>query len=76
MTCTIIWFRRDLRLHDNPALHWACENSQRLIPVYLDDVEQQQTWAPGAASRWWLHNSLQQLEQALHEYGLPLSIQR
>lgn len=72
MSCTIIWFRRDLRLHDNPALHWACENSDQLIPVYIHAVEDEQAWAAGAASRWWLHHSLQRLEQALEQYGLPL----
>ena len=72
MTCTIIWFRRDLRLHDNPALHWACENSDRVIPVYIHAPHEEEPWAPGAASRWWLSGSLQQLDQALSQYGLTL----
>lgn len=72
MSCTILWFRRDLRLHDNPALHWACSNSDHIIPVYIHAPEEEQPWAPGAASRWWLHNSLQQLEQGLKKYGLML----
>ncbi|MFW2372209.1 MAG: cryptochrome/photolyase family protein [Gammaproteobacteria bacterium] len=71
MSCTILWFRRDLRLQDNPALHWACENSDRILPIYIHAPQEEQ-WAPGAASRWWLHHSLQQLEQALQEYDLAL----
>ncbi len=29
------WFRRDLRLTDNTALHFACEQSTQVIPVYI-----------------------------------------
>ena len=34
------------------------------------------TWAPGSASRWWLHHSLEALRAALAERGLPLVIRR
>jgi len=30
----ILWFRRDLRLADNPALCFACEQNQPIIPVF------------------------------------------
>ncbi len=69
---TILWFRRDLRLQDNPALNWACKHSATVIPVYIHAPEEEQPWAPGAASRWWLHNSLAALEKQLQEYGLKL----
>lgn len=32
---TIVWFRKDLRLHDNEALTKALENSEEIIPVYI-----------------------------------------
>ena len=36
----IVWFRRDLRLHDNEALHQAILSSESVIPVYIfDDYE-------------------------------------
>ena len=72
MNSCIIWFRRDLRLYDNPALHWACQNSDRVIPVYIHAEQEEQPWAPGGASRWWLHNSLEQLQQALKGFDLDL----
>ncbi|NNF96001.1 MAG: hypothetical protein HKM94_03625, partial [Halobacteria archaeon] len=31
----IVWFRNDLRLHDNPALHAAVMQHARIIPVYI-----------------------------------------
>jgi deoxyribodipyrimidine photo-lyase len=33
----IVWFRRDLRLHDNPALQAACERHDQLVPVFCLD---------------------------------------
>jgi deoxyribodipyrimidine photo-lyase len=35
---TIVWFRQDLRLHDNPALFAACAQGD-VIPVYILDDE-------------------------------------
>jgi deoxyribodipyrimidine photo-lyase len=29
------WFRRDLRLTDNTALHHAAKSGRRVIPVYV-----------------------------------------
>eukprot|EP00186_Timspurckia_oligopyrenoides_P002546 CAMPEP_0182446638 /NCGR_PEP_ID=MMETSP1172-20130603/4319_1 /TAXON_ID=708627 /ORGANISM="Timspurckia oligopyrenoides, Strain CCMP3278" /LENGTH=442 /DNA_ID=CAMNT_0024642591 /DNA_START=27 /DNA_END=1355 /DNA_ORIENTATION=- len=34
---SIMWFRSDLRVHDNPALTSACENSSKVIPLYVFD---------------------------------------
>lgn len=33
----ILWFRRDLRLDDNPALMVACESADRVLPVFVLD---------------------------------------
>lgn len=67
---TLLWFRRDLRLRDNPALDWVCDNSDTVLPVYIHQDENH--WPSGGASRWWLHNSLQQLEKRLAKVGLKL----
>ena len=34
---TLYWFRNDLRLHDNPALHQACQQAEHVLPVILAD---------------------------------------
>lgn len=72
MKTSILWFRRDLRLHDNAALDWACENSKAIIPVYIHSPLEEKNWAPGSASRWWLHQSLLALEKKLADRGLKL----
>jgi deoxyribodipyrimidine photo-lyase len=37
MRVAIIWFRRDLRLHDHPALTAALEGADRVVPVFVFD---------------------------------------
>ncbi len=37
MNTSIWWIRRDLRLHDNPALTHAIEHSDQVIPVFILD---------------------------------------
>ncbi|MEA3644054.1 MAG: deoxyribodipyrimidine photo-lyase, partial [Lamprobacter sp.] len=61
----LLWLRRDLRLSDNPALSAALAQSERLIPVYIHAPDEEAPWQPGAASRWWLHQSLNALDQQL-----------
>ena len=70
MTSTaIVWFRRDLRLANNPALHAAAQAHNHLIPVYIDDPQHE---GEGAASRWWLHHALHDLRNRLREKGSDL----
>lgn len=70
----ILWFRRDLRLADNPALQAALDGHQRLLPVYLHCPSEEAPWVPGAASNWWLHHSLSALDQELRARGSQLLI--
>lgn len=74
MTAAIVWFRRDLRLADNPALQAAGTGGRPLIPLYVHAPDEAGSWAPGAASRWWLHHSLAALERTLAGHGLSLVI--
>jgi deoxyribodipyrimidine photo-lyase len=67
---TVVWFRRDLRIHDNPALAAAVMRGA-VLPVYiLDDVTPAPHWRMGAASRWWLHHSLSALAKDLGHLAL------
>jgi len=65
----IVWFRRDLRLTDNPALTAACERAQRVVALFIHAPHEDCDWAAGAASRWWLHHSLASLDAALRSRG-------
>lgn len=72
MSTAIVWFRRDLRLRDNPALQAAIEAGHDVIPVYIHAPHEEGAWAPGAASDAWLHHSLQQLDAQLRAIGSAL----
>ena len=72
----LVWFRRDLRLADNPALTAAIDACSSIIPVFIWAPEEESPWAPGAASRWWLHQSLLELERALAKRGGKLILRR
>jgi deoxyribodipyrimidine photo-lyase len=62
---TLVWFRSDLRLADNPALCAAVAAGAPVVPVYIHAPDEESPWQPGGASRWWLHQSLTQLRQSL-----------
>jgi len=76
VSATIVWFRLDLRLADNPALQAAVERGRPVIPVYIWVPEEEGKWPPGAASRWWLHHSLAALDASLRQRGSRLIIRR
>ncbi|MFN3353354.1 MAG: cryptochrome/photolyase family protein [Brevundimonas sp.] len=71
----ILWFRRDLRLADNPALEHAHATGRPILPVYILD-ETTEGRPLGGASRWWLDKSLRALGEALAERGTRLILRR
>jgi deoxyribodipyrimidine photo-lyase len=73
---TLVWFRLDLRLADNPALQAAVKHGGAVIPVFIHDPAAEGTWQPGAASNWWLHHALTDLAEQLAEAGAPLVIRK
>ncbi|MBK1717956.1 cryptochrome/photolyase family protein [Thiocystis violacea] len=73
---SLLWFRRDLRLDDNPALAAALAGGDRVVPVYIQAPSEEAPWEPGAASRWWLHGSLASLDASLRQRGNRLWILR
>lgn len=72
----LVWFRQDLRLSDNPALAATLERRSAVIPVFIWAPEEEGDWPPGAASRWWLHQSLASLRSELEKRGSRLVIRR
>ncbi|XXG44697.1 hypothetical protein AAC387_Pa01g4428 [Persea americana] len=68
---TIVWFRRDLRIEDNPALAAAARDGC-VLPVYIWCPKEEGQFYPGRVSRWWLKQSLAQLDQTLRSLGSGL----
>ncbi|HZZ38088.1 MAG TPA: deoxyribodipyrimidine photo-lyase [Acidobacteriaceae bacterium] len=74
--CVLVWFRGDLRLGDQPALRATAATGGPVVPLFVWAPEEDGSEALGAASRWWLHQSLVALEQSLQSQGLRLIIRR
>lgn len=83
----IVWFREDLRLTDNPALIHAVQSGLPVLPLFIleqDDAgaDNGSRAAPslprahGAASLWWLHESLNRLAAALGTLRAPLILRK
>jgi deoxyribodipyrimidine photo-lyase len=76
MGVALVWLRDDLRLDDNPALHAAVATGDDVAIVYVLDDDSPEIRPLGAASRWWLHHSLRQLQRAVGELGGTLLFRR
>lgn len=76
MSLALVWFRRDLRLQDNPALQAALDAGHVPVPVYIHAPHEEGDWAPGGASNAWLHRSLAALDADLRGRGSSLVLCR
>ena len=75
MRAGIVLFTRDLRIHDNPALHAACEECERVVPLFvLDDAMLEAFGAPNRVA--FLLDSLRDLDESLRALGGALVVRR
>jgi len=59
----IIWFRRDLRIGDHPALNAAIESSDEVVPVFI--LDKSQIDEAGAKLLAYMGQSLRALDESL-----------
>ena len=72
----IVWFRRDLRVHDHPALRHALERFDRVLPLFVvDDRILGGRW-PSANRRWFLAGALGSLRADLRQRDSQLAVVR
>lgn len=72
----LLWFTRDLRLADHPALDAAARTGRPIAPVFVLDDVSPGAWARGAASRWFLAGALEALGEAIAARGGRLLLRR
>lgn len=72
---TIVWFRQDLRLEDNPALTAAAKKG-KIVPVFIYAPDEEGEWTYGGATKWWLHHSLESLAKEFSQQGVQLIIRQ
>ena len=73
---SVVWFRDDLRLSDNPALQAAVARNAPLVLLYLLDEVSPGIRPLGGATRWWLHHSLTALTADIERLGGRLVLRR
>ncbi len=71
---TLVWFRDDLRLSDNPALSAAVAVGKVACLYVLEETDEQRLL--GGASKWWLHHSLKSLADSLKKHHIDLILRR
>jgi deoxyribodipyrimidine photo-lyase len=76
MSVQILWFRRDLRLHDHEALSVAAAAATRLVPLFIIDPLLVCSSRVGGARLAYLRAALDELDQALRVLGSRLITQR
>ncbi len=69
----ILWYRRDLRLSDHPALTAACETGRPVIPLFICDELVDDL---GAAPKWRLGLGIEYLSRSLSDAGSALVLRR
>jgi deoxyribodipyrimidine photo-lyase len=71
----IVWFRRDLRVHDHPALTAAHREAERIVPVFVLDPRLLDAGRfPSPNRAWFLLESLRELRGALRARGGELYV--
>ncbi|HQV11419.1 MAG TPA: deoxyribodipyrimidine photo-lyase [Nitrospira sp.] len=68
----LVWFRRDLRLHDNPALSAACKECKEIVPLFVFDEPLLRRHVFGSACVGFMLGCLEDLRGSLAAKGLTL----
>jgi deoxyribodipyrimidine photo-lyase len=71
---SLLWFRRDLRLRDHPALAAALDRGGLVVPVYVLDPRLLGGPRSSANRTWFLLESLRELAAGLAARGAPLVV--
>jgi deoxyribodipyrimidine photo-lyase len=75
-TTAIVWYRRDLRVHDHPALRAALDGFDRVVPAFvLDDALLHGRYASGSRTAFML-GCLRALDAELGARGSGLVVRR
>lgn len=77
----LLWYRRDLRLHDHQPLHHACQHQAQIFPLYCFDRREFATTdfgfpKTGAFRGQFLRESVQDLRESLQRCGSQLIVRQ
>ncbi len=73
---SLVWFRNDLRVSDNPALSAAIDRGGPVAGLYVLELGGDGGRPLGLAALWKLHGALEALREALDKINVPLILKR
>ena len=71
---SLVWFRNDLRMYDNPALRAACSQSKEVHGVYIYSKNQLGLHNEANSKIEFIIENLKSLEQSLNKINIPLTV--
>ena len=71
---SLVWFRNDLRMDDNPALRAACSQSKEVHGVYIYSKNQLELHNEANSKIEFIIENLKSLEQSLNKINIPLTV--
>lgn len=72
----LMWFRRDLRTKDNPALNAACEKGEPVIAVFVETPSQWESHHMAPVQADLIRRRLEVLRRDLSSLNIPLLVER
>ena len=69
---SVVWFRNDLRVLDNPALHNACLASDEVIGVFIITEEQWMNHDDAKCKISFILRAVESLKKSLEKINIPL----
>jgi deoxyribodipyrimidine photo-lyase len=74
MKKNLVWYRSDLRIHDNPALYHAAKDGDSIVGIYIQCPAQDQLHDKGARQLSFIKDNLHSLKNTLHNHSIELHI--
>jgi deoxyribodipyrimidine photo-lyase len=71
---SLVWFRDDLRVDDNPALRAACSQSKEIHGVYIYSKNQLELHNEANSKIEFIIENLKSLEKSLNKINIPLTV--
>lgn len=72
--CSVFWFRRDLRVHDNTGLHAALKSGNKVVPIFIFDTQITEKLPKDDARISFIYDSLKAIHEEFQTTGGGLKI--
>ena len=73
-TISIFWFRRDLRLHDNVALYNALQSEEKILPIFIFDINILEKIPKNDARISFIHKELNTMNEHLKSFEAGINM--